>query len=75
MVLDPDAAAATARAFLAQQGLDGDVAVDGDGDGDGQSLTVTVHDTYHPYFASLIGVSSMPITGDGTATLVHQPGG
>ena len=71
LVLDPDAAAQAARTFLTQQGLDGDVTVDGDG----QSLTVTVHDTYHPYFASLIGVSSMPITGDGTATLVHQPGG
>ncbi|MFD6923683.1 TadE/TadG family type IV pilus assembly protein [Streptomyces sp. NPDC059944] len=71
LVLDPDAAAEAARTFLTQQGLDGDVAVDGDG----QGLTVTVHDTYHPYFASLIGVSTMPITGDGTATLVHQPGG
>lgn len=71
LVLDPDAAAQAARTFLTQQGLDGDVTVNGDG----QSLTVTVHDTYHPYFASLIGVSSMPITGDGTATLVHQPGG
>ncbi|MFJ2397422.1 pilus assembly protein TadG-related protein [Streptomyces sp. NPDC087843] len=71
LVLDPDAAAQAARTFLTQQGLDGDVVVAGDG----QSLTVTVHDTYHPYFTSLIGVSSMPITGEGTATLVHQAGG
>lgn len=71
LVLDPDAAAQTARDFLAEQGLDGDVTVGGDG----QSLTVTVHDTYHPYFASLIGVSSMPVTGEGTATLLHQAGG
>jgi Flp pilus assembly protein TadG len=71
LVLDPDAAAHSARAFLTEQGLSGDVSVSGDG----QSLTVTVHDTYHPHFASLIGVASMPITGDGTATLLHQAGG
>ncbi|WP_406834862.1 pilus assembly protein TadG-related protein [Streptomyces sp. AHU1] len=71
LVLDPDAARAGARAFLTRQGLDGDVTVSADG----QILTVTVHDVYHPYFASLIGVDAMPVAGHGTATLLHQAGG
>ncbi|MFD5814720.1 TadE/TadG family type IV pilus assembly protein [Streptomyces sp. NPDC127038] len=71
LVLDPDAARQAALAFLTEEGLDGEAAVGGDG----QTLTVTVHDTYHPYFATLIGVTSMPVTGHGTATLLHQAGG
>ncbi|MGI3198726.1 pilus assembly protein TadG-related protein [Streptomyces sp. IB201691-2A2] len=70
IVVDPDAAQAAARAFLSIEGVDGDVAIAEDG----QSLTVTVRDAYHPYFASLIGVGEMPVTGHGTATLLHQPG-
>jgi len=71
LVLDPDAARQAARTFLTEQGLDGDVTISVDG----QSLTVTVHDVYHPYFASLIGIGAMPVTGHGTATLLHQAGG
>ncbi|MET9122210.1 pilus assembly protein TadG-related protein [Streptomyces sp. NPDC004528] len=71
IVVDPDAAQATARDFLTRAGVDGDVTVSADG----QHLTVTVHDVHHPYFASLIGVSRMPVTGHGTATLLHQAGG
>ncbi|MFG2463310.1 hypothetical protein ACGFWE_40535 [Streptomyces sp. NPDC048523] len=71
IVVDPDSAQTAARAFLAREGVDGDVAIAGDG----QSITVTVRDNYRPYFASLIGVGEMPVTGHGTATLLHQPGG
>ncbi|MCX4564291.1 hypothetical protein OHA02_49995 [Streptomyces phaeochromogenes] len=71
IVLDPDAAQAAVRAVLNQEGVVGDVAIAEDG----QSLTVTVRDVYHPYFASLMGVGEMPVTGHGTATLLHQPGG
>ncbi|MBQ0850266.1 hypothetical protein J8N05_18920 [Streptomyces sp. BH-SS-21] len=71
LVVDPDAAQAAARAFLRREGVDGDVAVAEDG----QSLTVTVHATYQPYFASLIGVGEVPLTGHGAATLLHRPGG
>ncbi|MFE7034631.1 TadE/TadG family type IV pilus assembly protein [Streptomyces sp. NPDC057621] len=71
LVVDPDAAQAAARAFLSREGVDGDVAVAEDG----QSLTVTVHTTYQPYFASLIGVGEVPLTGHGAATLLHRPGG
>ncbi|WP_260470356.1 hypothetical protein [Streptomyces sp. RP5T] len=71
IVVDPDAAQAAARTFLDREGVDGEVAIAEDG----QSLTVTVRDTYRPYFASLIGVGEMPVTGHGTATLLHQPGG
>ncbi|MEU1273596.1 pilus assembly protein TadG-related protein [Streptomyces sp. NPDC005799] len=71
IVVDPDAAQAAARSFLDSEGVDGDVAIAEDG----QSLTVTVRAAYHPYFASLIGVGEMFVTGHGTATLLHQPGG
>ncbi|MFF8932337.1 pilus assembly protein TadG-related protein [Streptomyces longwoodensis] len=71
IVVDPDAAQAAARDFLSREGVDGDVSIAEDG----QSLTVTVHDAYRPYFASLIGVGEMHVTGHGTATLLHQPGG
>jgi Flp pilus assembly protein TadG len=71
IVVDPDAAQAAARSFLTNQGVDGEVSVAPDG----QTLTVVVHDTYHPYFASLIGLTQMPVTGHGTATLLHQAGG
>ncbi|MEH0572794.1 MULTISPECIES: hypothetical protein [Streptomyces] len=71
IVVDPDAAQAAARSFLDSEGVDGDVSIAEDG----QSLTVTVHDAYRPYFASLIGVGEMSVTGHGTATLLHQPGG
>ncbi|MEV5880924.1 pilus assembly protein TadG-related protein [Streptomyces sp. NPDC052101] len=71
IVVDPDAAQAAARSYLADHGVDGDVSVAADG----QTLSVTVHDTYRPYFASLVGFAHIPVTGHGTATLLHQAGG
>ncbi|WP_406349364.1 pilus assembly protein TadG-related protein [Streptomyces sp. NBC_00144] len=71
IVVDPDAAQAAAHGYLDAKGVDGDVSVAADG----QKLTVTVHDTYHPIFASLLGYTQMPVTGHGSATLLHQAGG
>ncbi|MFD6285347.1 hypothetical protein ACFWDP_36890 [Streptomyces anthocyanicus] len=71
LMVDPDAAQAAAGAFLRNEGVDGDVAVAEDR----QSLTVTVHANYQPYFASLLGVGELSLTGTGSATLLHQPGG
>lgn len=71
IVVDPDGAQSAARAFLDGLGVDGDVAVSDDG----TTLSVTVHDTHEPFFASLLGVSRIPVTGHGSAILLHQPGG
>ncbi|MEU9072060.1 pilus assembly protein TadG-related protein, partial [Streptomyces sp. NPDC048306] len=48
IVVDPDAAAAAAQAYLDQEGLDGEVVVSDDG----KTITVTVNDSYDPLFAS-----------------------
>ncbi|MFG3134276.1 pilus assembly protein TadG-related protein [Streptomyces tendae] len=71
IVVDPDAAAAAAQAYLDQEGLDGEVVVSDDG----KTITVTVNDSYDPLFASLLGVGRLPVSGEGKATLLHQPGG
>ncbi|MDQ8707522.1 pilus assembly protein TadG-related protein [Streptomyces sp. LHD-70] len=71
IVVDPDGAQAAARAFLDGQSVDGDVSVSADG----KSLNVTVHDHHEPIFASLLGIGQIPVTGHGSATLLHQPGG
>ncbi|MFE6904448.1 pilus assembly protein TadG-related protein [Streptomyces sp. NPDC057717] len=71
LVVDPDAAADAAQAYLDAEGLDGDVVVSGDG----KTITVTAHDSYDPLFASLLGIDHLPVSGEGKATLLHQPGG
>ncbi|MEU5108464.1 Tad domain-containing protein [Streptomyces sp. NPDC021354] len=71
IAVDPDAARAAARAYLEDKGLDGTVTVSQDG----QTLTVTVSDTYNTFFTSLIGYSTINVTGHGTAHLLHQAGG
>jgi len=71
IVVDPDAAAAAAQDYLDAQNLNGSVSVSADG----ETITVTVRGTYDPLFASLIGYSTLPVTGEGKATLLHQPGG
>ncbi|MGQ4356580.1 pilus assembly protein TadG-related protein [Streptomyces drozdowiczii] len=71
IVVDPDAAAGAAQAYLSAEGLEGDVVVSDDG----ATITVTVHDSYDPLFASLLGIDHLPVSGRGKATLLHQPGG
>ncbi len=64
---DPDEATAAARAFLGAEGLDGEVEIAPDGTR--ISVTVTVH--YDTQFASVLGVSTITVTGSGDATLIH----
>ncbi|WP_415954415.1 TadE/TadG family type IV pilus assembly protein [Streptomyces sp. KLOTTS4A1] len=71
IVVDPDAAAAAAQAYLAAHDLEGTTRVSADG----KTLFVTVTGTYDTTFASLIGYDTLPVTGEGQATLLHQPGG
>lgn len=71
IVVDPDAARSAALAYLNTENVNGDVTIAEDG----QSLTVTVHDAHRPLFSSLIGVGDLPVTGHGSATLIHQAGG
>ncbi|MEU3181389.1 pilus assembly protein TadG-related protein [Streptomyces albidoflavus] len=71
IVIDPGAAQAAARSYLTAEGIDGDVQVSGDG----LNLSVTVHDTHHPIFVSLLGIGEMSITGHGESILLHEAEG
>ncbi|MFI5634679.1 TadE/TadG family type IV pilus assembly protein [Streptomyces sp. NPDC051664] len=71
IVVDPDAAAAASQAYLDAAGLGGSITVSADG----KTISVTVQGSYDTLFASLIGYSTLPVTGEGNATLLHQPGG
>ena len=71
IVVAPAAAQQAAASYLQQAGVQGSVTVSPDG----KTLSVTVHSTYHTTFASLLGYSSLPITGHGTATLLTHPAG
>ncbi|WP_332757339.1 hypothetical protein [Streptomyces sp. MT206] len=64
---DPEAAAAAARAYLARAGTQGSVSLSPDG----TQLTVTVSDTYATKFLSVAGISSMGVSGHGSARLLH----
>ncbi|WP_030618378.1 TadE/TadG family type IV pilus assembly protein [Streptomyces achromogenes] len=65
--VDPQAAAAAARAYLRSAGATGTVGVSGNG----KSLVVTVTGTYDTKFLSVVGIGSLPVTGHGKATLLH----
>ncbi|MCH5677312.1 pilus assembly protein TadG-related protein [Streptomyces gilvus] len=67
IVADPQAATAAAQAYLRTAGAAGTVSVSGDG----KTLTVTVTGSYDTTFLSVAGVDSLPVTGHGTATLLH----
>ncbi|NGN63211.1 hypothetical protein G5C51_04715 [Streptomyces sp. A7024] len=71
IVVDPAAASAAARRYLNEAGMTGDVTVSDDG----KTLTVKVQDTYQTKFVTLIGYSSMAVTGEATATLYTTAGG
>ncbi|MDF2259705.1 pilus assembly protein TadG-related protein [Streptantibioticus ferralitis] len=71
IVVSPTAAESAARSYLSQAGVNGTVSIAPDG----QTLTVEVTSSYQPVFATLLGITSMPIHGHGTAHLLHQAGG
>ena len=65
--VDPQAAEAAAQAYLHKAGATGRVSISEDR----TRLTVTVSDTYDTRFMSVVGIGSMSVTGQGTATLLH----
>ncbi|MBY8889427.1 hypothetical protein K7472_31970 [Streptomyces sp. PTM05] len=65
--VDPQAAAAAAYAYLHRSGATGTVSVSPDR----THLTVVVTGTYDTKFLSVVGITTMPVTGHGTATLLH----
>lgn len=69
IAVDPQAARRAASSYLEREGLTGTVDVDGGGN----ALHVEVSETHGTIFASLLGTSSITVTGDGSATLLHQP--
>lgn len=62
---DPHKAAAAANAYLAAAGVAGHVTVTAD------EVSVTVVDTYHCGFLSIIGIDSLPVTGTATAATLR----
>ncbi|WP_336054023.1 TadE/TadG family type IV pilus assembly protein [Streptomyces sp. CA2R101] len=71
ITVDPAAAQAAAEDYLAHNGVQGDVDVTDNG----QTLHVTVHSTYRTLFGSLIGKSSIAVTGTAKAHLQTHAGG
>ncbi|MFB7763685.1 pilus assembly protein TadG-related protein [Streptomyces xiamenensis] len=71
IVVDPPAAVAAAQAYLSDAGVSGTVSVSSDG----TSLEVTVTSSHNVVMTSLIGFSTITVTGTGSAQLIHQTGG
>ncbi|MHB1510829.1 MAG: hypothetical protein ACYCST_16100 [Acidimicrobiales bacterium] len=69
IVLDPTEAEAAAGSFLRGVGEQGTVTVSGD------TVTVTVHLRQPLAILSIVGVSSLTVTGTGSAVPVVGPGG
>ncbi|GGM20916.1 hypothetical protein GCM10010129_76440 [Streptomyces fumigatiscleroticus] len=67
IVVNPHDARTAAQAYLRSAAATGTVSVSGDG----QTLTVTVTGSYATRFLPVTGVGSLPVTGHGTATLLH----
>ncbi|MDQ1051885.1 TadE/TadG family type IV pilus assembly protein [Streptomyces sp. V4I2] len=67
IVADPQNAQAAAHAYLRSAGATGTVSVSGDG----RTLTVTVTGSYDTKFLAAVGIGSLTVTGQGTATLLH----
>ena len=68
---DPAQAIAAAKAYLVAAGVTGDVAIAGGG----TTITVTVADTYKTKFLSIIGLSSLRVTGTAETRVVRVVGG
>ncbi|MGW7362927.1 pilus assembly protein TadG-related protein [Streptomyces sp. NPDC054841] len=67
ITVDPQAAQAAAQAYLGSAGVAGTVAVSADG----KTLTVTTTDSYATKFLPVVGIGSLSVSGQGTATLLH----
>jgi hypothetical protein len=65
-VVDPTEATAAATTYLAEAGVDGTVTISTDR----TSISVTVTHPYQTRILGLIGIDSVTVTGEATATLV-----
>lgn len=68
--IDPGAAAAAARSYLAAAKVAGTVTVTGAG-----TLQITTTTSYSPVFLGIIGVGSLPASGNAQVNLVRVLGG
>lgn len=68
--VDPAAAAAAARAYLATAAVSGTVTVTSP-----TTLQIDTTTSYNPVFLGVIGVGSLPASGDSQARLVRELGG
>ncbi|WP_344099300.1 pilus assembly protein TadG-related protein [Myceligenerans crystallogenes] len=64
--VDAGMAAQAAQAYLAGAGMSGTVGVPG-----GAVVVVDTRDTYQPKFLSMIGISSMPVSGHGESRSIR----
>ncbi len=67
IVVKPQDAVAAAQAYLHSVGATGTVSVSADG----KTLTVRTTSAYATKFLPVVGIGSMPVTGHGSATLLH----
>ncbi|WP_338123227.1 TadE/TadG family type IV pilus assembly protein [Streptomyces rochei] len=67
IVVEPPDAVAAAQAYLQSVGATGTVSVSADG----KTLTVHTTGTYATKFLPVVGIGSMPVSGHGSATLLH----
>ncbi|MEU3901713.1 pilus assembly protein TadG-related protein [Streptomyces sp. NPDC045251] len=67
IVVRPQDAVVAAQAYLRSVGATGTVSVSADG----KTLTVHTTGTYATKFLPVVGIGSMPVTGHGSATLLH----
>ncbi|MEU3735379.1 pilus assembly protein TadG-related protein [Streptomyces sp. NPDC033538] len=67
IVVKSQDAIAAAQAYLRSVGATGTVSVSADG----KTLTVHTTGTYATKFLPVVGIGSMPVTGHGSATLLH----
>ncbi|MEU0853475.1 pilus assembly protein TadG-related protein [Streptomyces flaveolus] len=67
VVVEPQDAIAVAQAYLRSVRATGNVSVSGDG----KTLTVNTTGSYDTNFLAVVGIGSMPVTGHGSATLLH----
>ncbi|WP_411092853.1 pilus assembly protein TadG-related protein [Streptomyces sp. 049-1] len=67
VIVKPQDAIAAAQTYLRSVGAAGTVNVSADG----KTLTVHTTGTYATKFLPVVGIGSMPVTGHGSATLLH----
>lgn len=67
IVVKPQDAVAAAQAYLHSVGATGTVSVSADG----KTLTVRTTSAYATKFLPVVGIGSMPVTGHGSARLLH----